>query len=190
MVPFLLIALAMFFVSMFSSKGHFDTALREAGLVGIGFLFIAVTVSHLVLIREAGTGWVMFVLVLIWTNDTFAYYGGRLFGSHKLAPMISPGKTVEGAIAGIVSGITPAFFLNAGFSLGLGGLEVVFISIALGIAGIIGDLSESLVKRGAGVKDSGWIMPGHGGLLDRIDSLLFAVPAFYYYLVWRTGSVL
>jgi phosphatidate cytidylyltransferase len=127
----------------------------------------------------AGPYWLMFSLVVNWIGDTGAYYVGRRFGRHKLAPRISPGKSWEGAIASAVTGlIFGAIFLP----LTITDMPVwIAASIALvaNAAGQIGDLAESALKRGAGVKDSGTMLPGHGGMLDRLDSSLFAMPVVY-----------
>jgi phosphatidate cytidylyltransferase len=123
------------------------------------------------------------VLVLmgtIWAGDAAAYYGGRALGRHKLAPTISPNKTVEGSIAGLAGSVLAG--------VGLGSLLLSFpiallaiASFAAGIAGQLGDLAESALKRSAGVKDSSSLLPGHGGMLDRLDSLLFAAPVFFWF---------
>jgi phosphatidate cytidylyltransferase len=127
----------------------------------------------------AGRYWLMFSLVVNWIGDTGAYYVGRKFGRHKLAPRVSPGKSWEGAIASAVTGVIfGAIFLP----LTISDMPVwIAASIALvaNAAGQIGDLAESALKRGAGVKDSGTMLPGHGGMLDRLDSSLFAMPVVY-----------
>ncbi|MBK9272622.1 MAG: CDP-archaeol synthase [Saprospiraceae bacterium] len=127
--------------------------------------------------------WVLAVLIVIWTNDTMAYFTGKLFGKNKLAPSISPGKTIEGLIGGIVFGIIIGVLLNqfwirSEFSI----LQMVLLSFMVGVFGILGDLFESQLKRLAGIKDSGKILPGHGGMLDRFDSFLFAIPPAFLYI--------
>jgi phosphatidate cytidylyltransferase len=105
---------------------------------------------------------------------------GRRFGRHRLAPRLSPGKTVEGGVAQLAASVVAAL---AGAPLvGMAAAEAVAVGILLGVVGQLGDLSESFLKRSAGVKDAGHLIPGHGGLLDRLDSLLFCVPALYYWL--------
>src|SRR5262249_51407544 len=119
--------------------------------------------------------------VIVWTNDIFAFVAGKSFGRHKLAAVVSPKKTVEGAVAGFVAGIIAAaayaYFLVPSLAI----VHACIIGALIGIAGQIGDLCESILKRVAQVKDSGTIVPGHGGMLDRIDSLLFGAPTMYYY---------
>lgn len=127
-----------------------------------------------------GTWLVFFPLVVTWVCDTFAMFGGRIFGGPKLAPVISPGKTRSGAIAGVAGALLVAVlfgslvFPRAGIEAGM--VELLLIAAALSVAGQVGDLAESLFKREAGVKDSGTLIPGHGGVLDRFDSLYFVIP--------------
>ena len=113
--------------------------------------------------------------------DTGAYFAGHLFGRHKLAPKVSPGKTVEGLVGGIIGSLIAAFLCREIFWEEFRILDCWIVGILVGIIGPLGDLSESLVKRSLGVKDSGQLIPGHGGLLDRLDALLFTAPLVYYY---------
>jgi phosphatidate cytidylyltransferase len=126
--------------------------------------------------------WLLFALLVNWAGDTGAYFAGRAFGKHKLAPEVSPKKTWEGAAASVVASVVVA----GGYVLTLipeiPAVHVVVLAILANIAGQLGDLVESAMKRGAGVKDSGAILPGHGGFLDRVDSTLFALPVTYAYL--------
>jgi phosphatidate cytidylyltransferase len=114
-------------------------------------------------------------------TDTGAYYVGRLTGRHKLAPRISPGKTVEGAIGGFVMAMITGLLCRATFFPEIPIAHALVLGAVMGIVGQIGDLAESMLKRGAGVKDSGNLLPGHGGMLDRVDSILFCAPVLYYY---------
>ncbi|RLB41437.1 MAG: hypothetical protein DRH12_08135 [Deltaproteobacteria bacterium] len=130
-----------------------------------------------------GNLWVLFLFVAVFAGDTGAFYLGRLFGRHKLIPSISPGKTWEGAIGGIVCTVVAGlwFFRITGIkTLEVSGVVLLF---TISIVAQLGDLAESLLKRTHGKKDSGSLLPGHGGILDRIDGLLFAVPVLYYYLM-------
>ena len=122
-----------------------------------------------------GLAWTVIVILAIWSGDTVAYLGGRLFGRRKLAPKLSPGKTIEGGIAGLIGAM---LIVAVAFPLvGLGGwMPGLLTGAALGLAGQVGDLAESFLKRQSGVKDTGTLIPGHGGVLDRIDALLFAFP--------------
>jgi phosphatidate cytidylyltransferase len=122
-----------------------------------------------------GAAWVLTVVVTTWAGDSCAYLSGRSLGAHKLAPRLSPNKTIAGAAGGLLGAMAASWFIVT--RCGLGSWWVgILVGALLGIAGQIGDLSESLLKRQAGVKDSGNVIPGHGGLLDRIDALLFAFP--------------
>jgi phosphatidate cytidylyltransferase len=172
------------------------------------FAYIAIPMALLVAIRQqpAGAIWTIFTLLAVWAGDIFAYFVGKSLGRHKMSPEISPKKTWEGAVASIVASViigtlwiqhAPAIsstLLRIGLidrRDGMFGLEqpqlwpIVLLSALVNIAAQLGDLVESLIKRGAGVKDSGTILPGHGGMLDRIDAMLFAVPIVWAYGAWR-----
>lgn len=146
-----------------------------------------VLVSFMVALRaqgeERGRDLVFFVAVAIWASDTAAYYLGRAFGRHLLCPRVSPKKTVEGAIGGVVAAALAAEACRRLFFPEIGA-PAWAVGAALALVGIVGDLAESVLKRGAGVKDTATLLPGHGGVLDRIDSILLAGPAFYYYYQW------
>src|SRR5207244_2657146 len=120
---------------------------------------------------------ILLLFAIIWSGDTAAYYGGRAFGRHRLAPKVSPKKTIEGAIAGLLGSIAAGVIGGVWF-LGEPWPELIWISAATAVTGQLGDLAESVIKRSAGVKDSSSILPGHGGILDRLDSLFFAAPVF------------
>jgi phosphatidate cytidylyltransferase len=132
-----------------------------------------------------GLGWVLMTLLIAWLSDTMAYLVGRAFGRHKLIARISPNKTVEGAIGGVVGAAVTAAVCVSLFGLGIPPLVGFIAGLAVGSIGIVGDLGESLLKREAGAKDSGTLIPGHGGMLDRIDALLFIVT-----VVWLLEPVL
>ncbi|ABO50490.1 phosphatidate cytidylyltransferase [Desulforamulus reducens MI-1] len=128
---------------------------------------------------ENGFMWLLLLLAATWISDTFAYFVGRSLGRHKLAPVLSPKKTVEGAIGGVLGSALTAYIFGIyqqGGSVGI----VVVLGVLIGIAALLGDLVESALKRQAGIKDSGQIIPGHGGFMDRFDSLLFTAPLVYY----------
>ena len=124
-----------------------------------------------------GLAWLLIVILATWLNDTFAYLVGRSFGRHKLAPGVSPKKTVEGSIGGVGGAVLAATLGVSLFGLNVSPLVGALVGVALAVVGQVGDLAESLVKRQAGVKDSGTLIRGHGGILDRIDALLFALVA-------------
>jgi phosphatidate cytidylyltransferase len=129
-----------------------------------------------------GSIWIFFLLAVIFASDTGAFYAGKFFGKHKLYEAISPGKTWEGAIGGLLSSLIIAFFFLKIIPLHRLDINILILAASLSVAGQIGDLSESMLKRNYGVKDSGHILPGHGGILDRIDGLLFCIPVLYVYL--------
>jgi len=131
---------------------------------------------------------IILAMVAVYVGDIFALYGGRTLGRHRLAPVISPKKTWEGAIAGLVGSVAGALLAPLVFWRALPVRHAIALGLLLGIVGIAGDLAESLLKRAAEVKDSGSLLPGHGGILDRIDSLLFAAPVVYsYYALFLAG---
>lgn len=150
--------------------------------LGLAYLSLPLSFLTPLVALEEGRWWLLFLLVVIWSNDTFAYFTGKKIGKHKLAPIISPKKTVEGAIGGIAGGAMAGLLLVHFSGMDSDPLSTILITIVIGLVAMAGDLAESLLKRGAGVKDSGTIIPGHGGVLDRIDSLIFPVPLLYYYL--------
>ena len=147
-----------------------------------GLVYPGILLTYAVMIRAfsppIGTEVLLLVLAVVWLNDTGAYFTGLWLGRKKLAPRISPGKTVEGAAGGILAGTTGGLLFGSLF--GLPFLWLLFVTPVFCLLGQIGDLFESLLKRGAGVKDSGSLLPGHGGILDRFDSMLFVLPFAYY----------
>lgn len=135
----------------------------------------------------AGTMLVMFPVTVTWATDTGAYAFGRIFGRHKLIPSVSPAKTVEGAMGGLLIAVAGAwayvqFLLEPFAQLSLAPIGILVFGVIVGVVGQVGDLAESLLKRDAGVKDSSRLLPGHGGILDRFDSLLFVLPVAYLLL--------
>ncbi len=162
----------------------FRTAALGSAAAVLAIVYIGVGLGTLVGIHVlAGRGAVILFMATIVISDSAQFYTGRLLGRRPLAPKLSPKKTVEGAIGGLV--FAPAFLVaSASYLLPMfnGDVELVALGIAIVVAGIAGDLFESILKRAAGVKDSSALIPGHGGVLDRIDALLFAAPIFYLYL--------
>jgi phosphatidate cytidylyltransferase len=200
-VAFLLLGLAM-------RREPPSTGFPAAAGGTFGFLYVVAPLAMLVQLRLQGSGafLILYVLIVVWIGDTVAYYTGRAIGRHKMAPRISPGKTWEGAAGSLVGAMvagTLVFAYSGPISNGLirAGLltpgqgyrppelpplwQFAALSAVINVAAQVGDLAESLIKRGAGVKDSGTILPGHGGMLDRIDALLFAAPVVWYYAAWR-----
>lgn len=153
-------------------------ALLPGCLIGVRMLPDAIT--RLTAPHLASKLLTMF-FALVMMTDTGAYYVGRTLGRHKLAPRISPGKTIEGAIGGFVMAVVTGVLCKVIFFHEIPITHAIALGAAIGLVGQIGDLAESMLKRGAGVKDSGNLLPGHGGMLDRIDSILFCAPLLYYY---------
>ena len=171
------VALVGMALALGSTNLRLELARTGALVLGVAYIFGSWRCASQ--LRLLGPYWLFLAIALNWVGDSAAYFAGRAFGSHKLAPVISPGKTWEGAIASVVGsvlfGLVFARFAMPGTSLWL----VTLVCILANVAGQIGDLCESALKRGAGVKDSGTMLPGHGGWLDRVDSTLFAVPVTY-----------
>ena len=177
------------------------TVLR-AGVTLFGVIYIGWLLSHAILLRDIGRMgairefassvqglndpgffYIFFTVACTFLNDTGAYFTGLRLGRRKLAPAISPGKTVEGTIGGIVACILTGLIVNYGFGSPLNSDWAIFFSLLIAVTAVFGDLVESAIKRGAGIKDTGDIVPGHGGVLDRFDSLMFVFPVSYYFVL-------
>jgi len=150
-----------------------------------GYMYIAFTMSHFILLRdfEKGALWVVFIVIITFSSDISAFYAGKTFGKRKLFPEISEKKTEEGAIGSVVGTIVGCFIFKVLFLSDIPFLHAIVIGFMAGILGQLGDLCESSIKRASMVKDSGSLLPGHGGILDRLDSFIFIVPFVYYYSV-------
>lgn len=200
-VPFVFLTRAMRREDL---RGGYPAAAASA----FAFAYIALPMGMLVQLRQqvAGAFYVLYLLLVVWAGDIFAYFVGKSIGRHLMAPLISPKKTWEGAVASVVASVAvgwtlfqyalplSSWLLRIGLIQprdGIFGLEqpamgpIIVLTIVLNIAAQLGDLVESLIKRGAGVKDSGALLPGHGGMLDRIDAMLFAAPVLWYFVAWR-----
>ena len=153
-----------------------------------GILYVGWLLGHLVALRgmEDGRNWVFFILFVTWVSDTFAYFVGKRLGRHLLAPGISPGKTWEGTAGGLGAAVAMGivFFTPTPFQLPMGYGQLILLAILVSVCGQLGDLVESLLKRNMGAKDSGSMMPGHGGVLDRFDSLILSAPVLYYVIYY------
>ncbi len=170
------------FISLFKFKTNKDVVWLVAKQL-MGLIYIPLFLSYLVFLRNGSDGiaWIYFLLIIVFAGDTGAFYAGSYFGKHKLCPSISPGKTIEGALGGLVSNIAAGSVFKYYFLATYSWPVSVLLFICVGIAGQIGDLFESELKRSSGIKDSGSILPGHGGILDRIDALLFAAPVAWVF---------
>jgi phosphatidate cytidylyltransferase len=166
----------------------YEHAFTRAGGIFLGYFFIAVPLSMAMLIlmmAPHGRSYILWMVLIVWAGDTGAFYLGTMFGKHKLYPKVSPKKSVEGVIGGILSALVVAVIARLFLSVNISQYEVLILPPILLVLGQLGDFSESMLKRGAGAKDSGRILAGHGGILDRIDSFLFTIPFFYIYLFLR-----
>ncbi len=169
------------------SRKDINGAMVDVALTFTGVVYVAWLSAYIILLRawktpEAdGRQLVFFLFVVTWATDTGAYYIGSRFGKHKLYQKISPKKSWEGAVGGLLSGIGMSLVSRIWFYPGLPLHDALGLGIVLGIVGQAGDLAESMIKRSARTKDSGGIFPGHGGVLDRVDSMLLNAPALYYY---------
>jgi phosphatidate cytidylyltransferase len=161
-------------------------AARDIAYVALGFLYIPLLLMHLVMLHKTTYGWqwLLVIMLIVMTNDSAAYYTGSAFGKHRLYPLVSPKKSIEGALGGLVGSIAGTLLARYTFFPQLTVVDAVLTALCIGILGQAGDLFESLLKRSFGVKDSGASIPGHGGVLDRLDSIIFAAPAMYYYVIY------
>ncbi len=164
-------------------------AAAEAGLIFFGVIYVPYLLGYLILLRSCPSGldWILLILFIVMSGDSAAYFGGCRFGKHKLYPAVSPNKSVEGALFGLAGSMAGAMIAKLLFFSELSVVNGIFAALLIGTFGQTGDLFESLIKRSSGVKDSGTIFPGHGGILDRLDSILFAAPATYYYATFISG---
>jgi phosphatidate cytidylyltransferase len=174
---------ALIFLFRFKEIG---SAAGEVALFLMGILYVPLLLGHLLLLRGLphGIQWIFLLLVIVMSGDSGAYYVGCNFGRRKLYPAVSPNKSVEGAVGGVAGSLAGAFIAKATFFPELLVADAILTALIFGVLGQLGDLFESLLKRSFGVKDSGTIIPGHGGILDRLDSILFAAPAAYYYALF------
>jgi len=196
------------FLTVGMRRADLSSAFPAAMVSAFAFGYIALPMGFLVQIRGQWSGafLLLYLLLLVWAGDVFAYFVGRSLGRHRMSPHVSPNKTWEGAIASLLASMVVGMLLynyalpissallnahlierrDGFFALQKPPLwPTLLLSAAINVAAQLGDLVESLIKRGAGVKDSGTLLPGHGGMLDRIDALLFAAPVLWYYAAWR-----
>jgi len=178
-----LIASVTLFGAWFFHENNVKVAIDQIAFTLFGILYIAGLGGYNLLIRNFGDGerLVFFLFLIVWLGDIAAYYWGKYFGQKPLAPVISPNKTMGGAIAGLAGSLTAGVIAGYWFLDQIATVHCLLVALLCGTIGQFGDLAESLLKRHAGIKNSGDVLPGHGGILDRIDSLLFAGPAFYCY---------
>jgi len=178
-----LIASVTLFGAWFFHEDNVKVAMDQISFTLFGVLYVAGLGGYSLLIRNFGDGerLILFLLLIVWLGDIAAYYGGKRFGKQPLAPVVSPNKTMEGAIAGLVGSLAAGAIAGFSFLGHIAMAHCLLVALICGTIGQFGDLAESLLKRHVGIKNSGDVLPGHGGILDRIDSLLFAGPMFYCY---------
>jgi len=196
------------FLAIGMRRTELASAFPAALVSAFAFVYIALPIASLVQLREQwqGSFYLLYLLLLVWAGDVFAYFIGKPFGRHHMSPRVSPNKTWEGAVASVIASVAVGMLMfNYALPISTALLHlhlielrdgifnnqqpsltpVIALSVVLNIAAQLGDLVESLIKRGAGAKDSGAILPGHGGMFDRIDALLFAAPVLWCYTAWR-----
>src|SRR5215212_11127187 len=167
------------------SKKPLEDSLPSSAIAVLATTYVGMLTGSLIRLRNdfPQDGWklVFFLLLVVWLGDSGAYYVGKSFGKHKLSPRISPKKTIEGLIGGITTSIITAVVIHFTFFRTFPLLHAIIAGVLLSFAGVVGDLAESMWKRSADVKDSGTLIPGHGGFLDRFDSIFFTAPILYTY---------
>jgi phosphatidate cytidylyltransferase len=179
----ILLVLAVLFMAV---SQDLSSTISKMGIALFGILFIGFLLGYVSLIRNMPDGriWVLFLIITVWAGDIFALLVGSFLGRHKLYPKISPNKTFEGLGGAVLGSIIVAFAFSWLFIPNLEIGSCTLLAIGLGILGQLGDFTESMVKRSAQVKDSGNLIPGHGGMLDRLDSFLFSAPFLHYALLY------
>lgn len=173
---FVVVFLLLIYTVLVKNRFTFD----DAAFMLLGTLYVGIGFHYFIETRDAGLTYLIFALIVVWATDSGAYFTGRKIGKRKLWPEISPNKTVEGFIGGIIWALIAAFIIHFISPLTNSYLILIGITIAASIFGQLGDLVESAIKRHYNVKDSGKILPGHGGILDRFDSLLFVLPLLHF----------
>jgi phosphatidate cytidylyltransferase len=165
------------------------SAVQRQGLTLLGVLYVGFFVPHVVLLRAdfEGWRWALFTVFVAMGSDSGGYFAGRAWGRRKLLPAVSPSKTVEGAVGAVGGALVTAAACQLVFCSHLGRRETLLLAFVISVLAQFGDLCESLLKRAFGAKDSGWIIPGHGGILDRLDSMVFPVVFAHYYAVLSRG---
>jgi phosphatidate cytidylyltransferase len=169
---------ALFYLFRF---GEMSTVVSRLGMTSFGIVYGTLITFVALIKRDLGGEWVIVTLMIAWFGDTGAYFAGRFLGKAKLYPAISPGKTWAGAFGGLAGSFLAAVLANLWFLQSLGWVRGTILTIVGGALGQTGDLVESMIKRSCGVKDSGKLLPGHGGMLDRIDAVIFIAPWVYLY---------
>ncbi|MEW6377833.1 MAG: phosphatidate cytidylyltransferase [Thermodesulfobacteriota bacterium] len=183
--PFVVLIILLLSIFFMATSQTLSLTISRMGIILFGIFYIGFLLSHVSLIRNMTNGkqWVLFLIITIWAGDISALISGSLFGRHKLYPKISPNKTYEGLGGAMVGSVIVALAFALLFIPRLETGLCILMAIGLGFLGQLGDFTESMLKRSAQVKDSGSLIPGHGGMLDRLDSFLFSAPFLHYSLL-------
>jgi len=174
--------LFILFLFYLLSYEHIEQVSQNLAINTLGLLYLPFLLGHLIWLRFLvdGEWWVLWFLMVIFTGDTAAYYVGRILGETKLYPAVSPGKTWAGVVGGLAASLVVGVAAGKWLLPGMGGPALAALAVVLAVAGLLGDLFESMLKRQAQVKDASKLLPGHGGMLDRLDSILFSAPVLVY----------
>ncbi len=159
------------------------SALKDISPVVTALLYIPGLIVYQIFLRDFGAHWIIFLYGTVWIGDSAALYAGRSLGKRKLYPEVSPNKTIAGAVGSVIGGSAAGFAASLVFPLGISSVTAALLGLLMGTTAIAGDLVESMFKRDAGVKDSSSILPGHGGMLDKLDGPLFSAPILYWGLL-------
>lgn len=171
--------MAIFVIRLFGRRDP-ESSLHDISFTVLALLYVPGLLSFQLFLRHIGPEWIIFLFGCVWIADSFAYYVGKAVGKRKLFREVSPNKTVAGAVGSLLGGCLSGWFLNEVLVHTMGSGQSILIGLIIGATTIVGDLVESMFKRDAGVKDSSNIIPGHGGVLDKIDGVLFAGPVLYW----------
>ncbi|MBF0342884.1 MAG: phosphatidate cytidylyltransferase [Nitrospirae bacterium] len=185
-ISLIVVMIAVVLVSRLFVRKYPENALMDVAPYIVSYFYIPVMLSYFMKLVFIGPQMIIFLCFVIWGADSFALYVGKFMGRRKLYKQMSPNKTIEGAIAAILGAVICSLLLKAYFAINMSFEKACVIGFILGLVGIVGDLVESMFKRDAKVKDSGALLPGHGGILDKIDGMLFSAPALYYLLIMFT----
>jgi phosphatidate cytidylyltransferase len=181
--------LFILFLFYLLSYEHIAQVSQSLAINTLGLLYLPFLLGHLIWLRFLvdGQWWVLWFLMVIFTGDTAAYYVGRMLGETKLYPAVSPGKTWAGVVGGLAASLVVGVAAGKWLLPGMGGPALAALAVVLAVAGLLGDLFESMLKRQAQVKDASKLLPGHGGMLDRLDSILFSAPLLVYARLFFIG---
>lgn len=186
LLAILALAIVLLFLLAVAKPEDMKTVMAPMAVTLFGMIYVGFLLSHVLLLGKQSRGilWVFFLLITVWTGDTVAYFTGTVIGKHKLYPKISPKKSVEGLLGGLGGSVIAALLFRVFFLPDVPWSYALFLAFFIMLIGQVGDFGESMIKRSADVKDSSHVIPGHGGVLDRLDSFLFSAPFLYYCVLW------